>query len=63
MSKKLDEVDTDSMIVLFREHMAGKPLSFHGPEVDKFIEELERDKRQAEANGWVLTIPGEIEVA
>ena len=61
----MSKLTTDDMIVIANEVILGKPVSIKEPaaEVAKFVAGIKKDKAEADANGWVLEVPSEIEVA
>ena len=63
MSKS--KLSTDQMVVIANEVILGKPVSIKEPkaEVAAFVKGIEKDKAEADANGWILEVPSEIEVA
>lgn len=63
--KKSSGLTTDQMTVIANEVILDKPVSIKEPaaEVAAFVAGIKKDKAEAEKNGWVLTVPFEIEVA
>lgn len=61
----MSKLTTDQMTVIANEVLLGKPVSIKKPkaEVAAFVAGIKKDKAEADANGWVLEVPFEIEVA
>ena len=61
----MSKLSTDQMATIANEVILGKPVSIKEPkaEVDAFVAGIEKDKAEADANGWILEVPSEIEVA
>lgn len=63
--KKSAALTTDQMSVIANQVILGKPVTIKEPaaEVAAFVAGIKKDKAEADKNGWVLTVPFEIEVA